>query len=91
MSADEDAYNELCCYTLTHGDPAFIHQHVVDAFAVQTADEDEADQADVRSGRPLPQDRAQVFRDAKCSGRTWRSPGRKHAWPPFPFLTIAAQ
>ena len=39
MSADEDAYNELCCYTLTHNDPAFIHQHVVDAFAVQTADE----------------------------------------------------
>ena len=39
MSADEDAYNELCCYTLTHNDPAFIHQHVVDAFAVQAADE----------------------------------------------------
>lgn len=39
MSADEDAYNELCCYTLTHNDPAFIHQHVVDAFAVQKADE----------------------------------------------------
>jgi hypothetical protein len=31
----ESAYEELCCYTLTHGDPAFIHQHVVDAFAAQ--------------------------------------------------------
>jgi hypothetical protein len=35
----EDAYNELCCYTLTHSDPSFIHQHVVDAFAAQHADE----------------------------------------------------
>jgi hypothetical protein len=33
-----DAYDHLCAYTLTHGDPAFIHQHVVDAFAVQHAD-----------------------------------------------------
>src|SRR5437868_7098436 len=36
----EDAYNELCYYTLAHGDPAFIHQHVVDAHAAQHADED---------------------------------------------------
>ena len=35
----EDACNELCCYTLTHSDPSFIHQHVVDAFAAQHADE----------------------------------------------------
>ena len=34
-----DAYDELCAYTLTHGDPAFIHQHVVDAFAAQNASE----------------------------------------------------
>src|SRR5437870_9391695 len=39
MVSNEDAYNELCCYTLTHGDPAFIHQHVVDAFAAQNADD----------------------------------------------------
>src|SRR5438132_10744976 len=36
---DVEAYNELCCYTLSLGDPAFIHQHVVDAFAAQHADE----------------------------------------------------
>ena len=35
----EDAYNELCYYTLAHADPSFIHQHVVDAFAAQHADE----------------------------------------------------
>jgi len=34
------AYDALCCYTLAHRDPAFIHQHVVDAFAVQRADAD---------------------------------------------------
>ena len=36
--ADDAAYHELCAYTLTHGDAAFIHQHVVDAFTAQQAD-----------------------------------------------------
>jgi hypothetical protein len=31
---------ELTGYTLTHSDPAFIHQYVVDAWAAQTAGED---------------------------------------------------
>ena len=35
--ANRAAYDELCAYTLTHGDPVFIHQHVVDAFAAQHA------------------------------------------------------
>lgn len=35
----QEAYDELCCYTLTHGDPRFIHQHVVDAFTAQNADQ----------------------------------------------------
>ena len=39
MITDADAYNGLCCYTLTLGDAAFIHQHVVDTFAAQNADE----------------------------------------------------
>jgi Family of unknown function (DUF5946) len=39
MRSAGDAYNELSAYTLTHSDPAFIHQHVVDAFAAQQADE----------------------------------------------------
>ena len=33
-----EAYDELCAYTLTRGDRGFIHQHVVDAFAAQSAD-----------------------------------------------------
>jgi hypothetical protein len=37
--SSEDAYHELCYYTLSHGDRSFIHQHVVDAFAAQMADE----------------------------------------------------
>ena len=37
MTADLEKYNELAYYTLNHPDPAFIHQHVVDAFAAQTA------------------------------------------------------
>lgn len=36
---EQQAYEELQCYTLEHGDPAFLHQHVVDAWAAQHADE----------------------------------------------------
>ncbi|MEZ5330953.1 MAG: DUF5946 family protein [Thermoanaerobaculia bacterium] len=35
---ERDAYEALCAYTLSRGDPGFIHQHVVDAFAAQRAD-----------------------------------------------------
>ncbi|MES2014356.1 MAG: DUF5946 family protein [Patescibacteria group bacterium] len=38
-TSDEEAYNELSLYTLAHGHPSFIHQHVVDAYAAQHADE----------------------------------------------------
>ena len=37
-AADSAPYDELCCYTLAHGHRDFIHQHVVDAWAAQTAD-----------------------------------------------------
>ncbi len=37
--SEHDAYNELQCYTLAHGGGTFIHQHVVDAWAAQQADE----------------------------------------------------
>jgi len=37
--SEQDAYNELCGYTLAHGAPSFIHQHVVDAFAARRADD----------------------------------------------------
>jgi len=36
MTADE-AYHALCAYTLSLGDPEFIHQHVVDAYTAQNA------------------------------------------------------
>jgi hypothetical protein len=39
MTSDKELYNELTYYTLSHSDPSFIHQHVVDAFAAQNADE----------------------------------------------------
>ena len=42
MNKDEvqEQFYELSYYTLAHPDPAFIHQHVVDAFTAQTADRD---------------------------------------------------
>jgi hypothetical protein len=39
MATDQELYDELSFYTLSHGDASFLHQHVVDAFAAQQADE----------------------------------------------------
>lgn len=39
IASTQDPYNELAFYTLAHPSPSFIHQHVVDAYAVQKADE----------------------------------------------------
>jgi len=38
MDSMRDAYDEVCVYTM--GRPGFILQHVVDAFAVQTASDE---------------------------------------------------
>jgi hypothetical protein len=35
--ADDEAYQELAAYTLSHGDPSFLHQHVIDAHGAQCA------------------------------------------------------
>jgi hypothetical protein len=37
--SEQEAYDELSLYTLSHGDSAFIHQHIVDAYAAQHADD----------------------------------------------------
>jgi hypothetical protein len=37
MASNTEAYNEICCDTLSRGGGEFIHQHVVDAFAAQDA------------------------------------------------------
>ena len=37
--SDLDSFHELSYYTLAHTDPAFLHQHAVDAFTAQHADE----------------------------------------------------
>lgn len=39
MKTEQELYNELACYTLSLGDPEFIHQHIVDAFCAQRAEE----------------------------------------------------
>jgi len=35
----QELFDQLCFYTMNHRDPRFLHQHAVDAFAVQEADE----------------------------------------------------
>lgn len=39
IDLEQEAYYKLSYYTLSHTDPAFIHQYIVDAFAAQNATE----------------------------------------------------
>jgi hypothetical protein len=41
MQTSVDAFHELSYYTLAHPNEDFIHQHVVDAFAAQSASADD--------------------------------------------------
>ncbi len=36
---EQDQYNELTYYTISHPSPSFIHQHIVDAYTAQYANE----------------------------------------------------
>ena len=84
MTSERDAYDELQCYTLAHSDPRFIHQHVVDAWAAQHADE---------QTKPIALTFALVglylHVEKGCSGRQVQKmhmqlAQRKRNWPSFP-------
>jgi hypothetical protein len=56
MATDDEAYQELADYTLSLRDAAFIHQHIVDTYAVHAAMPASSPRS-VRSGRPRPPSR----------------------------------
>jgi hypothetical protein len=39
MTSESDLYDRLACYSLSHTDPSFLHQHVVDPYVAQHANE----------------------------------------------------
>jgi hypothetical protein len=84
MASHQQEYDELCCYKLAHGDPSFIHQHVVDAYAAQTTDS---------SDKPIRLTFALVglylHVDKQLSGKQVQRvhmlmARRKTTWPSFP-------
>ena len=84
MATQEAAYAELSAYTLGRGDPQFLHQHVVDAYAVQTA---------TTSDRPIRAAQGLIGLYLHAEHRlTGRQVQRVHqiladqrpAWPAFP-------
>jgi hypothetical protein len=81
---EQDAFDALCAYTLTRRDAAFIHQHAVDAFAAQHADE---------STKPIKITFALVglylMAERQVSGKQvqrihMQLGRRKETWPRFP-------
>lgn len=77
------AYDELQAYTLAHGDAAFIHQHVVDAWASQHADEQTKPIALTFAliGLYLHVERGFSGRQVQRAHRTLAR--RKRSWPSF--------
>ena len=82
--SDEDAYQELAAYTLSHRDPAFIHQHVVDAWYAQhaTADDTPVRLAFALIGLFLSVERGYTGRQVQQVHRALGN--RSRSWPTFP-------
>ena len=81
--SNRDAYYELSCYTLAHGHPSFIHQHVVDAFAAQEADENTKPIAltFALAGLYLHVEKRQTGRQVQLAHMKMAQ--RKRQWPAF--------
>jgi len=80
---ENDALNELSAYTLGHGNVAFIHQHVVDAWGAQHATPD---------GKPIRLAFSLVglylkiekgFTGRQVQNAHRKLAERKQPWPPF--------
>ena len=83
---EEEAYHLLCAYTLEHArrDPAFLHQHVVDAYAAQHAQSNSKSIAVAFSliGLCLHVERGFTGRQVQQAHMRLAQPGRR--WPTFP-------
>lgn len=83
--SEQDAFNQLCGYTLAHAlnDPSFIHQHVVDAFAAQRAG-DQSKPISITFALIGLYLRVEKGFSGKQVQRVHMRLGReKHAWPAF--------
>ena len=87
---EQQAYNELTAWTLGLRDPEFVHQHVVDAWALQHADENSKaiTVPFTLLGMYLHLEKGFTGREVqrvhmKLAQPHGRGPGRKD-WPKFP-------
>jgi hypothetical protein len=83
-ASERQAYDELQCYTLGHGGLGFIHQHVVDAWAAQHADEQTKaiGLTFALVGLYLHVERG--FSGRQVQGVHMKLGQRKRTWPSFP-------
>ena len=82
--ARQQAWDELQCYTLAHGDAAFIHQHAVDAWTAQHADSNTKPIALAFAlvGLYLHLERGLSGREVQRAHMALA--GRSKSWPSFP-------
>ena len=80
---DRDLHDEHCACTLAHGHPSFIHQHVVDAFAAQCADETTKPIAFALVGLYLHVERGSTGRDVQRVHMKLARANARRQWPEF--------
>lgn len=87
----EEAYNELQCYTWTHGSLKFIQQHVVDAWAAQTADETTKPMALAFALVGLCLRVESGFSGREIQRIHMKIAQKKRTWPPFTLPTLRGE
>jgi hypothetical protein len=87
----DDPYHQLTAYTLSLGDAEFIHQHVVDAYAAQTATEESKPigVAFALAGLYLHMERGFTGREVQLAHMRLAEAGGP--WPTFPLPPAAAR
>jgi hypothetical protein len=81
--AEQQAYDELSAYSLMRGDATFMHQHVVDAFAVQYSDEQTKPMKLTFSLVGLYLKIEKQFSGRRVQLAHMRMAKEKHVWPEF--------
>jgi hypothetical protein len=87
LPTDQHLYDELAFYSLSHGAHAFIHQHVVDAFTAQHADQNTKPIAVVFALAGLYLHLEKGLTGRQVQQMHMRMANRRKQWPRLPIPT----
>jgi len=90
MPSEQELFDELCFYTLAHGDPAFIHENSADAWRAQHAGESTKPMAVIFAVMGLYLYIEKGFTGKQVQLAHMRMARRRRSWPDLPLPTMQA-